>query len=662
MKLTAVRVTNFRSVEDSGEFTTPRTTCLVGKNEAGKTAVLLALASLNPHNSTPFTLDRERDYPRRYLTQYQDRHSAEHAVAVRTVWDLEKTEVNAIETEFGPRVLTSRSVALTRRYETSTPTWEPLPIDHDAALAHLMKRVKLNAAEQAPLKRASNSQELREILAGMSQPSPKQRALLRILEEYPDQSVTGRIRSILEKSVPYFMYFSTYDRMAGQVQLEQLRGSLTNGSLLRNSDLTGDRLFHEFIEYAGVSLNDILDAQTYETFAAKLQAASGSITDQILDYWSQNPYIDVRIAVDPGKPQDPPPFNRGTVARARIHNTLHRVDVPFSERSAGFIWFFSFLIKFEQVKDEPVPIILLLDEPGLSLHGKAQADLLRFFKEKLSPKHQIFYTTHSPFMVDPDHLTSTRIVEDVVIESRPGRVKSTGTRVREDVLHVEPDTIFPLQGALGYEITQTLFVGKNTLLVEGPSDILYLKALSAALVSQRRRGLHPEWAICPTGGIGKVMPFVGLFGGNNLNVAVLTDFAKGTKRKVEELRASEVLRSGSVLTVAEFVGRSEADTEDLLAPVLLVKVLNESYGLEGKQRLTVEKLETADKTTPRLIKKAEAYFRMLPDSVPLLDHYTPAAWLFENLRVLGGSDLAVKETLARAEKLFAAVNTLIRRN
>ena len=657
MKLTAVRVTNFRSVEDSGEFETPHTTCFVGKNEAGKTAVLLALASLNPHSATPFTLDRERDYPRRFLTQYDDRHPEEHAEAVRTVWDLEEAELNAIETEFGPAVLRANSVTLSRRYEASTPTWR-LPIDREAALAHLMKEVRLNAAEKAPLRRASNSPDLRNILTALGRPTPKQAALLRTLQSYPDQSVSGRIRSILQEYLPHFMYFSTYDRMAGQVQLEQLRANFDDRSLLNNPDLAGDRLFHEFIEYAGASLDDILNAQTYETFAAKLQAASGTITDQVLDYWSQNPYIDVRIAVDSAKPQDPPPFNSGTVARARIHNNLHRVDVPFSERSAGFIWFFSFLIKFAQVKDEPVPIILLLDEPGLTLHGKAQADLLRFFKDKLSPSHQIFYTTHSPFMVDPDHLTSTRIVEDVVKEVRPGRPRSAGTKVREDVLNVDHDTIFPLQGALGYEITQTLFVGKNTLLVEGPSDILYLKALSAALVTRGRSGLHPDWAVCPTGGIGKVMPFVGLFRGNELNVAVLTDFAKGGKKKVEELRASEILRSGSVLTAAEFAGKDEADTEDLFATALLVKILNGTYDLAGEQLLTVEKLEAADTTTPRLIKKAEAYFRILPDTIPMLDHYTPAAWLFENQGILQNDNVAVGETLARAENLFAAVNEL----
>ena len=75
------------------------------------------------------------------------------------------------------------------------------------------------------------------------------------------------------------------------------------------------------------------------------------------------------------------------------------MSVPFSERSAGFIWFFSFLVKFAQVRKGGGSLILLLDEPGLTLHGKAQADLLRYFGEKLAPKHQVIFTTHSPFMV-----------------------------------------------------------------------------------------------------------------------------------------------------------------------------------------------------------------------------------------------------------------------
>jgi hypothetical protein len=62
-----------------------------------------------------------------------------------------------------------------------------------------------------------------------------------------------------------------------------------------------------------------------------------------------------------------------------------------------------------------------------------------------------------------------------------------GTKVREDILTRDPDTLFPLQGALGYEIAQSFFIGKHTLLVEGASDILYLQALLRAPDTQADR-------------------------------------------------------------------------------------------------------------------------------------------------------------------------------
>jgi hypothetical protein len=64
--------------------------------------------------------------------------------------------------------------------------------------------------------------------------------------------------------------------------------------------------------------------------------------------------------IDEGKPNDPPPFNSGLVARARVENNLHRVSVPFSERSAGFVWFFSFLVKFAQIKKQQGNVISFL--------------------------------------------------------------------------------------------------------------------------------------------------------------------------------------------------------------------------------------------------------------------------------------------------------------
>ncbi|UWU91813.1 ATP-dependent endonuclease [Bradyrhizobium sp. CB1015] len=332
--------------------------------------------------------------------------------------------------------------------------------------------------------------------------------------------------------------------------------------------------------------------------------------------------------------------------------------LPFSERSAGFVWFFSFLVKFAQVKEDATPVVLLLDEPGLTLHGKAQGDLLRYFDEKLAPFHQIVYSTHSPFMVAPDKLTAARVVEDQV-ELKGTRRVPLGTKVREDVLTRDPDTLFPLQGALGYEITQSLFIGKHTLLVEGASDILYLQALSSALKARKRTGLDPRWTMCPTGGIGNVRAFVSLFGGNKLDIAVLADHTKQDAKKIGELRKSEILRAGNVFTIADFTGKNESDIEDLFEIGLFAEIVNEAYELPTKHRLTATSLEKADTSTVRLVKKAEAAFNVLPEPLPTFDHFTASAWLIRNLAVLDATTPGVEETLDRAEKLFDAVNAAI---
>ena len=160
-------------------------------------------------------------------------------------------------------------------------------------------------------------------------------------------------------------------------------------------------------------------------------------------------------------------------------------------------------------------------------------------------------------MVPPDDLASVRTVEDVVRVRGPFEYESLGTKVGDDVLSTDRDTLFPLQGALGYEITQSLFVGEHTLLVEGPSEILYFQAMSAELATRKRSGLDRRWTVCPCNGIDKVQAFMSLFGGNKLHVAVLLDLATGQKGQVEKIKRSELLKAGHVLTVADFCARQE---------------------------------------------------------------------------------------------------------
>jgi energy-coupling factor transporter ATP-binding protein EcfA2 len=653
MQLEKVRVTNFRSVEDSEEFSVEPVTCLVGKNEAGKSAILLALAALNPHPTTPAVFDKERDYPRRLLTQYKERHEGGDAVAISTTWKLTESEMTRVIGSVGVGVLTSNVVTVSRKYSNEITV--DVEISYSDALEYLYKRFSLDESERAILSAVTTTSALIEALAKLSSPTERHQRLKAYLDEVG--AVTGQVKQLILAMLPKFMYFAAYDRMDGAIQLEHTQ-QLIAGKQINLDAHRGARLFVEFLDYAGVSINDITNVNTYETFNARLQAASNNITDQVLEYWTQNPDLSVAVRVEQAHPGDPVPLNAGTVAWARINNHLHRVDTPFSERSAGFVWFFSFLVKFAQVKDEETPVVLLLDEPGLTLHGKAQADLLRFFKEKLAPHHQIIYSTHSPFMVPADQLASVRIVQDQV-EVKNNRRVPIGTKIRSDVLTRDPDTLFPLQGALGYEITQSLFVGKDTLLLEGPGDILYIQALSDALKRRRRPGLNQRWTMCPAGGIDKIRPFVAMFAGNALHIAVLSDQATGDKRKVEEMKRSQVLQAEHFYTMADFLGRPEADIEDIFEPELYATILNGTYDLENVNKLNAEKLKKASDRTERLVKQAEAAFAVMKAGVPEFDHFTPAAWLIRNPATLDAETGVVPTTLDRAQTIFDTYNKLL---
>lgn len=336
MKLRKIQVTNFRSVDDSEEFEVDRVTCLVGKNEAGKSAILLALAALNPNEATPVSMDRERDYPRRHLVRYRQIHGDSEAVVIRTAWDLDKSTIQAIAEDVGDDVLKSPRVEISRRYGRKIEVKAKL--DYGASVKHHCDKFALNASERSMLKSPATIDALMEALAGLASPTPKHQALQRCLNA--KGNARTRVQNRVIAALPTFLYVSAYDRMDGAIQIEETQERIQNQEI-EFDEHRGARLFVDFLEYAGVAIDEITNVSTYETFNAMLQAASTNITEQILEYWSQNPDLDVEVKIDEARSGDPAPFDQGTVARARIKNNLHKVDTPFSERSAGFVWFFS---------------------------------------------------------------------------------------------------------------------------------------------------------------------------------------------------------------------------------------------------------------------------------------------------------------------------------
>lgn len=655
MKLVKARVQNYRSVEDSGTFEIGNLTCLVGKNEAGKTAILSALRALRPSKSQSFDIDETIDYPRRFSTRFDERHPDGEAEVIRTWWKLDPADILAVERRFGPGALKSDSfeVHYGFRYDDEKRQWK-IDVDDAKCLEHLVNKHALDATERNILHNVANGQEATKALSGLAEPTAKQSALLEDLKKVRESRFVLGIIDILEARQPRFFFTSHFERMSGIVSLNQLQQDRQH-----NKVTVGDKIFLSFLEYAGTTLEELIGADRREALKAKCEAASNEITEEIFQFWSQNNALEVVIEIDSGKPNDPPPFNAGVVADIRIRNTNHKATLPLSERSAGFVWFFSFLAQFKQLKKTENNAIILLDEPGLTLHGKAQGDLLRYIVERLLPDHQVIFTTHSPFMVPMDRLGDVRIVEDVILyNQRTGRPELKGTKIHADVLEVSDDTLFPLQGALGYEVTQSMFIGSHTWLVEGPSDILYLQTLSQALRKRNREGIDRRWTLCPSGGIDKIAPFVRLFGGNHIDIAVLSDVANSEKKKIEAVKREQILKAGRFFTAADFVGQHEADVEDIFDPELFAEILNGAYKPPVGKEVSKDGLMAAAETE-RIVKKAEALFKLMPPEVPEFDHFSPARWLLDNPQVLDCDSPAVLATLETAERLFATFNALL---
>ena len=191
-------------------------------------------------------------------------------------------------------------------------------------------------------------------------------------------------------------------------------------------------------------------------------------------------------------------------------------------------------------------MILLLDEPGLGLHAAAQRDLLRFIDERLTRRHQVVYSTHSPFMVASGRLERVRTVED-----RDGE----GAGVSRELLDHSSDTRIPLQAAFGHELVRGLPAGPGTLLVRGPSDHVYLTAMSGHLEARGRSYLDPRWTIVPVGGLAGVSAFVGLLE-PRANVAVMADVGGGGDGATDCSGAGRrMLAESGIVRPADFASR-----------------------------------------------------------------------------------------------------------
>lgn len=664
MKLIKAVTGPFRSINvpqdvDVGE----QVSVLVGMNESGKTVFLKALERSNDALSEE-EYDVVEDYPRKDLTAYLKRHKEKPETVAVLTYRIDDAERKALNATLGTSVGPNFEFSVTHKYDNTSAI--SISVEEKPVIRKLAETAGISTDAKTAISAAKSLREILKAFEGKSLAAPDQQLLTDLEARIKAVPAKWGSNSIVEYEawawlrarVPKFLYFGEYEILPSKVNLKDLQNRAAQAKNNPAQFRAEDKAILALLRMADISVGDLAGTAGYEPLKAKIEAVSINLTDQIMEFWKQNENLEVEVDIK-ADPQDVPPFNDGANLYLRIKNKRHRgVSTPFRQRSRGFIWFFSFLVWFDRVQHqlealnkETVPgLIILLDEPGLNLHALAQRDFLRYIDE-LAKKHQVVYSTHSPFMVHMDRMQSIRMVEDR---------EKVGTVISSNLQGSDPRTLFPLQAALGWTIAQSLFISARNLLVEGPADLAVLTVVSAALELDGREGLREDVTIVPTGGLDKLATFIALLGANDLELAVFHDYKGSPEKRLEDLEEQKMLQPKSVLTAAQFrdvatlgSGSQPSDLEDMLPVDTYLEYFNKAFAKRlGGNTVAEKDLPAGDRIIDRLNRwLASKSIKLKADGG--FNHYLVAAAFGQNppKKLDAG-------TLERFEALFKAVNKL----
>lgn len=599
MRLTKARIQNYRSIVDTGLFEIERDkTILVGPNEAGKTAVLQALQHINPPAGAT-KLDALRDYPR---SKYNDISTGKikpsDVTVVEAHFQLEPADVALLPPGYGgciyqrgrkldnsawhtlldaptvPKYLALKKdlVRLTAhvdpRHTAAQDAASPLPLP-SGALATITETWTDDTLIDAETANAL-SLWLTQILPHIDESNEVEKKRYDSLNsscQIYKQSASAL--ATLEKRVPKFVLFNNYFRVRPLIQLDHLAQRTETKVLDDDQYDYGNLCLLKLLGFTPRELSalamspepaagDVVGLKTYRDQLDKrhyqLNAASVKLTQEITRIWAPD---STRAEADRLKVMADRQYLKVVVEDAL------GVDIELNQRSEGFQWLVSFFVVFfAEAAGDHKNAVLLLDEPGLNLHGLKQREFRKTLS-RLAEVNQTIYSTHSPFLVGPDELDLVRVVEMTD--------RSVGTKVLTSVTSSDPAGLLPLQEALGYDMAQSLFSQQRNLVVEGLTDYWYVDAMSQLLRDSSATSLGEKIALVPAGSASKVVYFATILHAQKLKVVALLDSDAAGDQAARQETLVHVLGQKAILRTKDVYSGvvPMPEVEDLLRATLV---------------------------------------------------------------------------------------------
>ncbi len=534
MKLIKFRITNYKTIEDTGWLNIDNITSLVGVNEAGKSNIITALLKLNPVDDE-LKINILNDYPRGKFAQ--DVKNIPNLFFAEAIYELEKTFVKKIIKE-----------------ET----------DEEG-----------NISEKEIVEGEFNYIKLKK-----SYDNKLSMYLLKNLEDKNESFLITEDK--INENLPKFIYYASYANLDTEIHLPTVINNVNNYKNLPEKPKNKAKTLKLLFDYIGLSPNDILSLgseqshgtsnKAEETILAEqekkkerlalLNSASKSMSDEFKEWWKQGDYT-FRFHAD------------GDYFTVYVKDSLRTEEIELEHRSSGLQWFFSFYLIFQaESRNSHQDTIILLDEPGHTLHPMSQKDLAVFFSE-LSAKNQLIYTTHSPFLIDSTNITQAKAVF----------VDSKGlTKVTDDLKANKKQaekSIYPINSAIGITISDTMLIGCKPIIVEGVSDQIYLSYIKRYLMKHKGFSNTEELIFLPVDGTKNIKPIVSIITGRDDELpCVLIDNDVSGKEKSKNLQKGLYIDDkDKVLNVNDFLLKTvvDAEIEDIMVKDILIEAFNKEF-------------------------------------------------------------------------------------
>ncbi len=582
MEIKSFRIKNYRSIKDgcvcylSGD----NITILAGKNESGKTAILEALED--------FGTEKEI---RKEAIPY---HNPEAVPEIAMTFEIDKETIQEIseKIDFELETLKSSKIEIIKKYQIGYSVSE----DSKKILGISDGRISKNKEKEI----ADTYKRIKKIYSKISEPSG-------ILPEI-------NLDEISKSKIELKNFKNIIEPDLGKIPEEEKKNNFTEGlkeiinklGEIENIGLVEGKFIDEikkwipnfilFISFeevfpSAVPLDEAVDNELIKDLVIISDLNLELITsDSIALKTKHKQQLNVRLKEDYQKFWTQDLTNLHIEWDSEKLYFLIKEDEDFyppSLRSKGKQWHLAFYVRVAARAREDVPNIILIDEPGLFLHAKAQKDVL----ERLEDSAQdapIIFCTHSPYLIKIGKLGRIRLIS---------RTTKKGTLISNKIHKgADKESLTPIITAIGLDLSMGLDIAKdNNVILEGITDYYYISAFKELLNFSFDREVN----FIPSVGADKFNFLVPLMIGWGLNYCcVLDNDDKG--RRIEKKLLEDFEHIG---VKTKLVGKSKGEEiEDLFTREDFIKyVLNENSNEVVTDKKNSEIIKRKDKTYDKVL-------------------------------------------------------------